>query len=289
MNLEPKVRVRLFGGLGNQLFQCFAGLDLSKKLGIRLELDRRWITSNYSHDKSDIQDFEFLKDVEIITTTNFGEVNYSLERFKTKLAQKSLFFAKTFNLDVPKKAGFTEIRYSGSYLELRGYYQSYLYFQSLDLLTKKSDWKLSGESSQFLEIRNILAAEPFIAIHVRGGDYLSKSTLYHRLDAKYFKDSLFSLRDEIGCIRTLVFTDDYDYAKDVLREISGLVFIDQKGLRGSEAMLLMSMAEGIVISNSTFSYWAAVINSSRFIVAPKYWYLNRRVDENLYPPQWQLR
>lgn len=289
MKVEPKVRVRLFGGLGNQLFQFFAGLDLSRKFDSKLELDCRWITGTYSHDKSDIQDFEFLNSVHIITKENSGEINYSLERLKTKLAQKSLFFERTFEFNVPSSTGFNEIRFKGTNLELRGYYQSYLYFNNLDSLLEKSYWKLNSESSKFLEIRNILAAEPFIAIHVRGGDYLSKSSIYHRLDAQYFENSMISLKGEIGSIRAFVFTDDYVYAKEILKGISGLVFIDQKGLRASEAMILISMAKGIILSNSTFSYWAAVINSSRFIIAPKYWFLNTKVDENLYPPKWQLR
>ena len=289
MKREPKVRVRLFGGLGNQLFQYFAGLDVATKFNLHVELDTRWITDAYSHGDSDIQDFDFLKNVHRVTTDNDGQINYLFERLKTKLAEKSRFFAKKFCLDVPRSASFNEIKYRGGDLELRGYYQSYLYFQNLISPLEKNFWKLSIESKRFLEIKNILVAEPFIAIHIRGGDYLGTSGIYHRLDVNYFRESLMSLRVELGGIPTFVFTDDYDYAKEILREMPGLEFIDQKGLRASEAMTLISMAKGIVISNSTFSYWAAVINSSRFIVAPKYWFLNTRVDENLYPPKWQLR
>lgn len=37
------IRVRLFGGLGNQLFQYFAGLVVSKYHHAKLEVDSRWI------------------------------------------------------------------------------------------------------------------------------------------------------------------------------------------------------------------------------------------------------
>jgi hypothetical protein len=289
MKQEPKIRVRLFGGLGNQLFQYFAGLDVATKLDSRLELDFRWITSAYSHDKSDIQDFEFLKNIQMITTQNSGQLNYSFERLKTKLAQKSLFLAKLFNLDVPRNSGFNQIRFRGGNLELRGYYQSYLYFQNLNLSLGRNVWKLNFESTRFREIKNILAVEPFIAMHVRGGDYLRRTSIYHKLDVRYFDDSLMSLRSELGDIRTFVFTDDCEHAREILKEIPGLEFFDQEGLRASEAMILISMAKGIIISNSTFSYWAAIINSGRFIIAPKYWFLNTKVDDNLYPPNWQLR
>jgi hypothetical protein len=224
----------------------------------------------------------------MITVENSGQINYLFERLKTKLAQRSLFFAKSFKLDVPRTSSFNEIRSSRGNLELRGYYQSNLYLRNLNSVLEKNYWKLSFESKRFLEIKNILAAEPFIAIHIRGNDYLDTSSIYHRLDGRYFENSLMSLRSELGSIRTFVFTDDYDYAREILKETPGLDFVDEKGLRASEVMILISMAKGMVISNSTFSYWAAVINSGRFIVAPKYWFLNTKVDENLYPPKWQL-
>lgn len=288
MKADQKIRVRLFGGLGNQLFQYFAGLHVAAKFDLQLELDNRWITKSQFHSNSDIQDFKFLNYVDMVTLENSGNINFFFERLKTKFAQKSNLLANSFNIDAPRNPNFQEISLTSNSLELRGYYQTYLYFQDVCARMGKIDWKLNFESENFLEIRNALETEPFIAIHVRGGDYLTASSLYHRLDARYFEKALFSLRNEIGSFRAFVFTDDYGYAKELLKTIPGLIFIDQKGLRASEAMILISMAKGIVISNSTFSYWAAIINASSSVRAPMYWFFNRSVDGTLYPSSWKL-
>jgi len=50
----------------------------------------------------------------------------------------------------------------------------------------------------------------------------------------------------------------------------------------------MSLAHGIVISNSTFSYWAAMINQGQNIIAPSNWYKTKTVDTYMYPLKWKL-
>lgn len=286
MNNSKQVTVRLFGGLGNQLFQYFAGLDLSLKTSSQLKIDARWIEASYSQDESDIRDFKFLKDTPIITKSDSGEIDFRLERLKTKIAGKSQAAAQFFGLNVPNNPGFIDINYHNPGVELRGYYQSYKYFDTVYRTLGIQDWSLEIESRLFLKLKSQLHAAPFIAVHVRGGDYLKKTKLYHKLDATYYKKSLTRLNSELGEIRIFVFSDDIEYAKDILKNVPNLEFLDQEGMRASEAMILMSLAQGIVIANSTFSYWAAMINTGKLIAAPKYWFKDADVDLNLYPPSW---
>ena len=285
MNNSKKVTVRLFGGLGNQLFQYFAGLDLSIKSGSKLIIDFRWIESTYSQDASDIRDFKFLKDTSIMSQ-EFGKLNFKIERLKTIISRKSQIAAKFFALNTPKSPGFSELSALKPGVELRGYYQSNKYFDTVSRTLGTQDWSLEIESRLFLNFKSQLDAAPFIAVHVRGGDYLKKSNIYHRLDATYYVNSLSRLKSELGDIRVFVFSDDSEYARDILKNVPTLEFLDQEGLRASEAMVLMSLAQGIVIANSTFSYWAAMINAGKLIASPKYWYKDVEVDENLYPPSW---
>ena len=286
MNNSKQVTVRLFGGLGNQLFQYFAGLDLSLKTSSQLKVDARWIEASYSQDESDIRDFRFLKDTPIITKSDSGEIDFRLERLKTKIAGKSQAGTKFFGLNVPNNPGFIEINYLNPGVELRGYYQSYKYFDTVYRTLGKQDWSLEIESRLFLNFKNQLDAAPFIAVHVRGGDYLKKTNIYHKLDATYYANALTRLKSELGEIRIFVFSDDTEYAKDILKNVPNLEFLDQEGMRASEAMILMSLAQGIVIANSTFSFWSAMINTGKLIVAPKYWFKDTEVDMNLYPPSW---
>ena len=288
MNKSNDLKVRLFGGLGNQLFQYFAGLDLSLKTSSQLKVDARWIEASYSQDESDIRDFRFLKDTPIITEAESGKIHFGLERVKTKIAGKSKAGARFFGLNVPGNPGFIEIDNLKPGVELRGYFQSHKYFENVKKNTEMRNWSLSNESQLFLETKRQLDSAPFMAIHVRGGDYLDKSSIYHKLESKYYLESLRDFREKCGDIKVLVFSDDAAYARSILSSDVGFEFLNQRGLRASEAMILMSSARGIITANSTYSYWAAMINAGNHIYAPKFWYANTDADGNLYPPHWKI-
>jgi hypothetical protein len=282
------LRVRLFGGLGNQFFQYFAGLDAATKSKMYLEVDCRWIEASYSQEFSDIRDFNLFSETRTLTLQDNGKFNFTLERLKTKLSLVSHIAASIFGLDTPRGSGYTEIHTFQKNLELRGYYQSYKYFKDVSSQFGPIDWSLRVESDSYNKIRDYLCSKPFIAIHIRGGDYLKKSKIYCKLDYFYYAAAIEELQSKLGVIKVIVFSDDDVYARDILGNISGLEFINQKGLRASEAMLLMSLAKGIVIANSTFSYWAAMINCGGNVIAPKNWYETAVVDEDFYPSHWKI-
>jgi hypothetical protein len=251
-------------------------------------VDARWIEALYSQNESDIRDFKFLKDTAIITKIESGEINFRLERLKTKIASKSQSASKFFGLRAPNSPGFIEFNDIKLGVELRGYFQSYKYFENVNKTVNTWDWSLKNESHLILETRSELDSAPFIAIHVRGGDYLNKTNIYHKLGSKYYLESLKDIKEKIGDIRVLVFSDDPEYARNIFNFDASIEILNQDGLRASEAMILMSSAKGIITANSTFSYWAAMINAGNHIYAPKFWYTNTEADENLYPPHWKL-
>ena len=288
MKESNDLKIRLFGGLGNQLFQYFAGIDLSLQTGSRLSIDARWIDASYSQSESDIRDFTFLKDATITNSIESGEVNFKLDRLKTKIARKSQVAADLFGLYVPNNPGFIEHIELKPGVELRGYFQTYRYFENVNRNHNMRDWSLKNESKLSLKTRRELDSAPFIAIHVRGGDYLNKTNVYHKLEKKYYLESLKNLKEKTGDIRVLVFSDDAEYARNLFDSTAGFEFLNPDGLRASEAMILMSSAKGIITANSTFSYWAAMINAGSHICVPKFWYANTEADKNLYPLNWNL-
>jgi hypothetical protein len=280
------ISVRLFGGLGNQLFQYFAGLDASLKMGSKLTVDMRWIDASYSQSESDIRDFEFSSSLNLISGNESSKLNFTIERLKTIIARSSRIASDFLALNSPTHAGYIDLTKIEVGVELRGYYQAYKYFESVSRVIDMKNWSLKSESNIFLKMKLKLESQPFIAIHVRGGDYLKKGSINHILHKEYYEEGLKKLKVPLGEIKVYVFSDEIDYAKNMLKDLPGLLYLNQKGLRASEAMLLMSLAKGMIIANSTFSYWAAVINTSGSIIAPKYWYTDSEVDKELYPKKW---
>jgi hypothetical protein len=59
------------------------------------------------------------------------------------------------------------------------------------------------------------------------------------------------------------------------------------GTPDSETMIAMSYAQKIIISNSTFAWWAAKLGEQKLCVcAPSKWFFNRKDPENLLPNHW---
>ncbi len=288
MTKTKAVNVRLFGGLGNQFFQYFAGLELSNNSQLPLFLDFRWIESGYSHQGSDLRDFRFTKNFISHDKSTSLPLNFKAERLKTKLASKSRIMGEIFSINNPANPGFVELKPRQSGIELRGYYQSYKYYEKNLNSLGVHDFSLANESSVFQARKNELIKTPFIAVHVRGGDYLKKTNLYHKLDSNYYIEALAIFQSLYGKLNVCVFTDDIEYAKELLKEVKDVTYVNEVGLRASDSLVLMSLSEGLVIANSTFSYWSAILKTGKSIIAPKFWYANKYVDKNLYPSNWHI-
>ena len=89
--------MRLFGGLGNQLFQYFAGLSAAESNKLNLEVDFRWMDKAKFHFKSDIRDFKFTSNVKGSVNNRDSKYDFFSDRIVTKLSQKSKPIANYFH------------------------------------------------------------------------------------------------------------------------------------------------------------------------------------------------
>lgn len=128
-----------------------------------------------------------------------------------------------------------------------------------------------------------------MAVHVRGGDYLKENTSYVQLTSEYYKKAISIVSETCGSLPVWVFTDDVDYAKQILSSFSDLFYVDGKLTTAAEEMKLMSMALGIVCANSTFSYWASLISdSASLVIAPNSWIKTHEQPADFFPKGWIL-
>lgn len=285
--LNDSIKVRLIGGLGNQLFQYFAGMYVSQLTGKTLSVDLRWLDGSYTHSLSDIRNFKFFQPKEIITKESDGRINFPIERIKNRVSLDFPIFGEIFHIHNPKNPGYSDFTKKSTGKELRGYYQSFRYYEAIETKLGKINWDLSKYSEQYNKVLAELKKQPFIALHVRGGDYRKNRNIYHELKSEYYFQAISRLEKAIDVKKVVVFTDDLNYARELFYG-SKVLFLDQSGLNASESMTLISMAMGIVIANSTFSFWSAVINGSNEIIAPKFWHKNIEIEDSFYPKNWRL-
>lgn len=273
MSNQDSITAKLSGGLGNQLFIFAAGLSASTSLNVPLIIDK----SNFSiPGESRRYELGFLEDLasEVVDFPVANLINR---------AYKRVFNNKTFREENPVKydSRFESIT-PGTTLE--GYFQSYKYFENVkDQLIERLQTNIKSQN-----------VENSIGIHLRRGDYLQASTAqFHGItSAKYAANALKLINKISGEYPVAVYSDDLDLAQKELEEFNtgDFQYINQTNLTDLESLLQMAQSTHFIMSNSSFSWWAAFILSSReansVVVAPRPWFADDSSASDLLLPQW---
>lgn len=285
------VVTRLFGGLGNQIFQYMAGRWLASELECDFKLDLRWINSGYSHLNSSIAAFEMYQSVEKWQMNQLSAIELYRERSKTVLARKSRIYSQFSKIHAPVSPGFSDISKLKPGSQLRGYYQTPYFFNQLveNGVVNLEDFRLVQPSQSYSKYESEIPNSGFIAVHVRGGDYLVKNSIYRQLGSEYYELSLEMIQNKYPNLPIWIFTDDQNFSEAFLFSNDSHTYVDNKNLSPAETLKLMSRATAIVCANSTFSYWASMISKKEtMIVAPGKWLKNMEQDTDFFPKGWIL-
>lgn len=293
-NLENNldyVVVRLFGGLGNQIFQYMAGMWLAEYQKSKLIIDKNWLQDGYKHKNSTIAEFKFYN-----PDFEFGEghknsIHLNYDRMLTIAARNSASISRLLKINAPKTFGYENLMTLARGVQLRGYYQSPRYFMEMRTkgVIQEEFLELLQPSVEYQRLQRVSTTGGFLAVHIRGGDYLEKGSLYIRLSSYYYKEGLRILDQSHRNLPIWVFTDDLPYARHLLNEIPNLFFVHNETLSAAESMKLMSNAKGIVCANSTFSYWACVMSGlGSTVVAPKNWLINIDQPAAFFLENWTI-
>ena len=282
-------RLLLQGGLGNQLFQVSAGLYLGQVLGQKVIFDSTLLTMVPK--KIRLRDLEvgwLLDSKELIKgswTTAFFMVG---ERSFSKFTNKNLF-SKFISREINSNDDILKnLNYSGKILS--GYFQNYQYAEA-----SWSQLQDKVQSRLVSEIPEEFKSMKYIAIHIRAGDYLSNDSTRQIMGLtgfNYFKQALEILRKSLNIKNLVIVTDTPCHVSQNIEEFKGFKTKVVSSENIYTDLSIISRAKGVVMSNSSFSWWGAFIADktlSAQIVAPKPWF-NGKITEpkELIPKHWTV-
>lgn len=292
--------VKLYGGLGNQLFQYALGRSISNKTGYPLKLDSR---SGFIDDffKRSFSLFKFKISCEIANSNIlnnrfalkkniFGKIYrrissslpISLRKYY-KEKKQFVFSPNIFNIK------------DGTYID--GYWQNLNYFEDIrDVLV--NEIKIKGDTGDiFKKINKHITQSNSVAIHLRFPHAFSEGKLHKKADKKYSKVkteyyikaiNYFMQKEQNVCF--FVFSDNLEWAKKVMKSVKSnqnYIIVDT----GSdiEDFELMKNCKHFIISNSTFSWWASYLSNyiNKRVIYPSLWF-NQKFTQpiNLFPDSW---
>lgn len=277
------------GGLGNQLFQYAAGLSLSFRHQTQLKTAVQFKHADTSRSLG-LSHFN-LKLIE----ASQEDVNQLYSGSAIDRAMQAILPAQFKRFYKEKhfayQSGFEKL---GSYVYLKGYWQSERYFSSIANQVKDIFTLQPQCYSNILPLIEEIKQSESVSIHVRKGDYLLHpyADYYASLDSAYYNNALAALQENLSHLNLFVFTDDPKWVKANLALSTPYKLIS--GVHTSsmyEDFQAMLSCKYHIIANSSFSWWTAWLSTraGKKVVAPKEWFKNGPSDTaDLIPKTWLI-
>ena len=250
----------LEGGLGNQLFQIFTLISYSIK---------------------NKEPFSFLNLKNLpggVTprTTYFDNFLKTLKPYLLDTLPEMEVYQET-------EFGYNEIPPLEGNICLRGYFQSYKYFEKyFDII-----YKLLEIEKTKIHLNSIDTS-----MHFRIGDYKSLPECHPILNYTYYENALNYLNSK----NVLFFCEncDIDDVNIIINKLKlkfhDINFLRAENLTDYQEMVLMSCCNHNIIANSSFSWWSAYFNSwkNKIVCYPSLWFTNETNinTKDLCPPEW---
>jgi hypothetical protein len=195
------------------------------------------------------------------------------------------------------------LSYNNLTIIVRGYFQSYKYFQeNFDVICRIlniAEKRLDIMEEVVKTHHGLEFLEKSISMHFRLGDY-KKSPDYHPImSTEYYKKSLHFITGKLDYTPNVLYfceEEDLETVNETIQllknEFPTIEFERAtNSLDDWQQMLLMSCCNHNIIANSSFSWWGAYfnINPAKIVCYPSVWFGPKMSDvvvSDLFPDDW---
>ena len=298
--------VLMVGGLGNQLFQVAAGLHFRGGCNLILSYSAH---QRGMQGSKDLSEYVLPNRVKVINSikVNFillrlinlclrlsSQVNEARKchRIRSGLIsflQSLLGWTYPGNWKVNKGIGFDEEHDLSPSNYHIGYFQTERYFEEPEITSAMRGLSLRNPSAAFVKDRIMISKVDALVVHIRLGDYKSEAD-FGIPTKKYFQDSIFSLWDTKSFSTIALFSNEpllaINYIPKSLREYMWMPSEDL--ISSAETLELMRYGKSYVLSNSSFSWWAATLSHTErpTVICPEPWFHKKNEPVGLIPKEW---
>lgn len=274
-----KIISELTGGFGNQLFAYATAYAIARENGgelyINTYMSDNGMTRELGIDKLNIEykkrlTYKYKKN--IVSRVIFNKIRRAFAiGLGTKIVKENGNFV--FHPEIMKQ---------DRDVMLSGYWQSAKYFDKYLTELRRMYTPKAGFSDAAMELLALVDKPNTVAVHIRRGDYLDDNM---NLTMEYFEQAFAIVEEKIKNPIYCFISDDIEWVKANFAEKENYIFISgMKEIDYIEEFFVMSACAHQIISNSSFSWWAAYLNSNaqKVIVAPEVEFWNG----DFYPDSW---
>lgn len=276
--------IKIFGGLGNQLFQYSFGQYLSNTYGFKVYYDPQTVSDSKSFTNRDLEISKFSFEIPIAESDKRFNDTSLFWRIKRKFIQFFPFLSNKFLIQ--KQPHDFPAKIIDGYYE--GYWQLYQFPENIKSHIQNhvqlNDSQLQKLDSIISDIQKNIS----VSIHIRRDDYINieaNAKIFQVCNMEFYHAAIQRMKDQFPNAIFYIFTQDTEWAE---ANFTGTEFIFVRGNTGIEDMLLMARCKHNIIANSTFSWWSAFLNQNpeKIVIAPKQWYKVNFNNKNFLAPEW---
>ena len=289
---NPRIIIRLMGGLGNQLFIYAFAKAMSLKNDVDLRLDT---ISGFAQDKTYKRQYllgHFAINEETASLwesyQHFGgekrrgvmkRINAILPLLrKDYIAErKRRFDADIFHMPIKRTIYFD------------GYWQSYKYFNGVEDLIRRNLSLSFAITPEIRQEAEMICSCNAVCIGIRRYEEVPERRRHNRLilGLDYYLKAMDIIQSRIPNPHFFIFTQDHMWARhNFPLESSKITLVNERDLHLGVLvdLWLMTLCKHYVISNSTLYWWGAWLsnNPAKLVVAPQ----DGWGGDDIVPPNW---
>lgn len=285
---------KVFGGLGNQLFQYATARQLGLQLERPVLADLTWFGNIQPGETPRVPLLShFHLPVSFVHSdggpAQFAEPAANLWQSITRPV-RVIKERQPFRYDrrLPALAHRSRLAY------LVGYWQSFRYFEEARPQLLEDLRPLAAAAPHYADIAARIEACPSVMVHVRRGDYVqsaSASKVHGALPLDYYRRALDLVRSRVEHAHLFFFSDDIEWVREHLKTDLPSEYVANAA--SDTAVIaelgLMQRCRHHVIANSSLSWWGAWLadRQGQLVIAPRCWLKSSSLDlDDLLPPTW---
>lgn len=278
------VIVHLSGGFGNQLFSYAFGYAMAKKRNDKLVIDTAIQDQDWFFRNPDILNLKIQYDKritypirrDIISRGIMNKINFrraigwQTDIFKEKDVEGFIdeYYAATRkSRDIYLKGNWGSVKYFSNVVnQIR---EMYVFQQPLSEEAQKIEEKIRSDKNS-------------VTLHYRRGDYVRLGAC---MTADYFIKAMDYLDEKLDHPVFYCFSEELKWVEEQFRLLPyEIEYMDyQSPDKGIEDFRLIQSGNHQIISNSSYSWWAAYLNTNpnKIVVSPIIW------DKEFCLPEWK--
>ena len=276
---------QITGGLGNQLF-TYARLALhARNHALDLKIDGS-IPERVLGGAPDLFDFR-LNAEERVRLSDYAALKVQAERIFWKSGPIRKITKRHQDSLLGNQNSLSRVKNGW---RVRGFFQDFAVAEQFLVDFGREPVELIHESTE-LKMRTLeVKKNKSVAIHMRRGDYLNYQDSFGVLDDNYYLSALEEILNITELEKIYIFSDSPESVINFQKRLKlDSEIIPPLDLKPSETLVLMSRCAAIITSNSTFSFWAAMLASHKNVIYPDPWFKSSDPwlsSANFQNPNW---